>query len=150
MTNFMPQGRFRKLAGSVSNPQMGGLRLVLALVSEAGTADSPTHKAMDKKWVNIKQEVKGWKTMPMDFKLGNLKTTAVQSDVWVVNALVKKADGTVDAVGLDTAVKKLTVLAKAEQAAIHMTEELLAEVPALKDLLQKLAIENGINVYLYT
>jgi hypothetical protein len=146
---FAVQGRTKLIKSSILMPEMGGLRLVLVPASETGKPDSELYNLLDKKWKSAKAELKGWNQYHVDFKMGNLHTTAVNSDIWLVHALFLKEDGTVDEKALTTCLTKLLKMAQEEKASIHVSTLLADTLPNLAEMMQTAFLEKGVSVYFY-
>jgi hypothetical protein len=146
---FAVQGRTKLINGTILMPEMGGLRLILVPASENGKPDTEMYNLLDKKWKVAKAELKGWNQYHVDFKLGNLHTTAVNSDIWLIHALFLKADGTVDDKAFASCLTKLEKMSKDEKASVHVSVGVAETVPNLQELMQKALVEKGVSVYYY-
>lgn len=149
VNKFSTQGKTKVVKGTILTPEMAGLRMILTAAPESGKPEDELYQLLDKKWKNAKAEFKGWYQHHVNFKLGNIHETAVQSDTWIVHLLFVKKDGTVDAKALDTCLKKLAEKAKFERASVHVAKVLTETYPTLEALLQTALIEKGITVYYY-
>jgi len=147
MTKFNPKGKFRNIKGTVANPENSGLRLILNPIDTDVKLDTFLCKVLTKKWGKVRTEAKTWYANRTNFKLGEIQSLLVQSDVWVVNILVLDKNG-LDTKAFENAIKKVGALAKYESATVHITEDMFGttgfEAAATKEL-----IESGINVYVY-
>mgnify|MGYP001559346668 CR=1 FL=1 len=94
-------------------------------------------------------ELTGWYSNHIDFKLGSLHTTAVQSDVWLVHALCIDKTGKVDAKAVTACVKKIAVMARYERASVHVSTLVTDEMPEVMDMMNVEMIEKGTSVYFY-
>lgn len=148
MNKFMQKGKFRTAQGEITVPENSGLRLVLNPVDLSMKLVLPMNKQLTSKWAKPRESAKSWMASREKFVLGEVQSVAVQSDVWVMNMLVLDAEGALNKDALASAVKKVVATAKAEQASLHVNQNVL-EMGELKSLLQTEAIENGVNVYLY-
>ena len=148
MKKFVIPGKVRQVKATILAPENAGLRLILNACSVNGKFETPLDNILTKKWARVKQSYKEWYATQHNFKPGLLNTTAVSSDTWVVNMLVKDKDDQVSLDALKQAVKKLSEMAKYERASLHTSTLLIAEVPQLQELLLQLA-EDGINCYFY-
>lgn len=150
VTKFNTKGKIKVISGSVLNPEMAGLRFVLNAVNTAGKTDSKLEDLIDKKWKKVKAEVRGWFVNKTGaYKLGAVNTTAVQSDVWVVNMLCKDDKAAMSADGLKTCLSEVAKMAKTEQASVHISNLLLQEMPDGQNLINKYFVDNGLLVCLY-
>lgn len=149
MNKFVTPGKTKVVEGSILTPQYAGLRLILNFSNLAGKTDSPMFNIFDKKWRKIKEENKGWYAIRNNFKLGELLTTAVQSDTWVVNCLCQDEQGKISESALNTCIKKIHAMALNEKASIHVSNLLLEECPELSSLLNEKLVTEGINVSYY-
>lgn len=146
---FLTNGKTKLVKGSILNPELGNLRLIFVPCSETGQPASKLHHVLDTKWKQAKAELKGWYASNVNFKLGSIHTTAVQSDTWLVHALCTDKDGNTSEKALQSCVKKLSDLAKYEKGSVHVSMLTVDENPALANLLLTECIEKGISVYFY-
>lgn len=146
---FTPPGKSKIIQGTIISPQSSDLKLVLAVCSLNGKPDSELYKLFDRKWKIASAELKGWHQHHVDFKLGNVKTISVQSDVWISNALCLSAEGVLDEVALAKCIKKIGEVAKYEKGSVHVSSLLTTAIPQLPALLMEYCIENGVSVSLY-
>ena len=146
---LLTHGKTKTVKGTILLPELASLRLILTPCSQAGKPDSKLHTILNKKWRTVAADLKGWCAHNVDFKLGNLRQTAVQSDVWVIHALYLDKEGKVDEKALESCVKKLADLAKYEKGSVHVSTLLTEENPKLVELLQKLCLEKGTPVFFY-
>lgn len=149
MNKFMTPGKIKQVNATILAPENAGLRLILNACGQQGKFDSSLDNVLTKKWAKVKQDYKEWYATQHNFKLGWLNQTAVASDTWVVNMLVKDKDGNVNEAALNLAMKKLVELAKYEHASLHVSSLLLTELPDLLPLLTSQLAGNGVNVYCY-
>lgn len=149
---FQSQGKTKLVHGSILMPEMAGLRFVLNMANMAGKTEGGLYPLFDKKWVKVKQEVRGWYTNKTGaYKLGTgaLHTTATQSDVWVISLLCEDEKSKVDVVALEACLKELCKMAKFEKASVHISTLLTNSVPELSALCKTQLLEQGVNVYFY-
>lgn len=149
MNRFITPGKFKQLNASILAPENAGLRIILNPCGQNGKFDSSLDAILAKRWSKVRENYKEWYANQHDFKMGFLNSAAVASDTWVVNMLVKNKEDKVDDKALQLAIKKVGELAKYEKASVHVSDITVEEMPAIKDLLQKLLSEEGVNVYFY-
>ncbi len=150
VNKFQAAGKTKTVKGTILNPEMSGLRFILNFVNMAGKAEGPLYPIFDKKWVRVKQDVKGWyATKTGAYKLGAINSTATQSDVWVVNCLCQDAQLKVDEAGLQKCLKEVYKLAREERASIHISNLLAPMCPSLTTLVASELISKGLTVYFY-
>lgn len=155
MTNeenrFKVQGRTKVIQGSIIAPENGGLRLVLSVTNLAGKPDNnPLYPVFEKKWKKVREEARGWyATKTGAYKLGATRTTAVQSDVWVMHLLCQGEDQVTDVKALETCLKDVAKTAKSERCTVHVSSLLTAAVPEMVELLKTQLVEQGVSVYFY-
>lgn len=147
--SFVTQGKTKVVQGSILSPELGNLRLVVVPCSETGKPDTELHALLNRKWRPVTAELKGWYSNHVNFKLGNIQSTAVQSDTWCVHTLCFNKEGELDEKALAVCVKKLADLAKYEKASLHVSTLTVASVPTLPDLLKAECLDKGIPVYYY-
>lgn len=147
-TSFTKKGTLKQVQGNVLAPQSGGLAFVISPVALSGKPEHPVMSLFDKRWASVKKEYKGWYSERVGFKMGELKTTAVQSDAWVLQCIYQDASNKFDEKGLTSCIEKLIKLAKYEKASIHLDKRVLEETPEWKDHL-KTFVDSGVSVYLY-
>lgn len=150
MNKFQPPGKTKLVHGSILMPEMAGLRFVLNVANMAGKTEGGLYPLFDKKWVKVKQEVRGWYTNKTGaYKLGATHTVATQSDVWVVSCLCQDDKLKVDVVALETCLKEVCKMAKYEHASVHVAAALTASIPELQSLLLKHVVTEGVSVLFY-
>ena len=146
---FVTHGKTKLVQGTILTPELGNLRLILVPSSEKGDGGSDLYNLLSRKWKQARAELKGWYSNHIDFKLGNIQSTAVQSDTWVVHCLFEDKNGKVNEKALASCVKKLADLAKYEKASVHVSTLTTSALPQLSPLLVTNMIEKGITVYFY-
>lgn len=146
---FAAQGRTKLITGTILMPELAGLRLIMVPCSEAGKPDTDLHKLLDRKWQTISKDLKGWYSHHMDFKLGSISTSAVQSDTWAVHCLCFDKSGTLNEAALVSCMKKISALALSEKASVHIAATLLDVMPSLQDLVAPWLLEKGVHAYFY-
>ena len=149
MNKFVPKGKSKIVTGSILTPEYAGLRLIINFVNLSGKADSAMTELLDKKWKKIKEEVKGWHATRVNFKLGQVNTIAVQSDVWVINCLCQDENLKIDSKAIEGCIKKISEMALNEKASVHVSNILVNEYPDIVKLLTEKLLDNGINVSYY-
>ena len=150
MSMFKTKGRCKTINGSVLNPENSGLRFVLLPNSIDGkTDDNVLLPVLDKRWSQIKSEMKSWYANKTgEYKYGAIKTQSVLSDTWITHMLCQ--EGTkVDLVGLEACLVKVSKLALYERASVHIAKELVDAIPELKVLAMKLFVDEGVSTYFY-
>ncbi len=146
---FVTSGKTKLVQGSILMPELGNLRLLVVPSSMTGKPEGGLYTLLEKKWKTAKAEFKGWYAQQMDFKLGSIRTTAVQSDTWLVHCLCVDVKGKVDEKALKACVTKLAAMAKYERASVHVSTLVTDQMPEIMDLLNVEMIEKGTSVYFY-
>jgi hypothetical protein len=146
---FLTNGKTKLVKGSILNPELGNLRLIFVPCSQSGLPNTRLHHLLETKWKQTNVELKGWRASNINFKLGSIQTTAVQSDTWIVHALCMNDNNETDEKALATCVKKLSDLAKYEKGSVHVSMLTVEENPTIGDLFLTKCIENGVSVYFY-
>jgi hypothetical protein len=152
---FQPKGRVKVVQGSILFPQDGGLRFILNVANMAGKTEGPMYLLFNKKWAQVKPEVRGWfnqKTGAYSLdekKAAHLLETLVQSDVWVVSCLCQDEKLRTNVDALTKCLKEVAKRAKSEKASLSVSTFLTEEIPELPELLTKLVVDQGINVAFY-
>jgi hypothetical protein len=149
VNRFLQPGKERLVKASALTPINSGLKLLVNVCAQNGNYDQPFDKELTKKWSKAKEDYRRAYVSNTGFKLGSLVDTAVASDCWIINMVVKTKDGALDEKGLELAVKNLAKLAKAEQASVHFAVEVLDTTPGLKELVLTEVVANGTNLYVY-
>jgi hypothetical protein len=150
MSKFGVQGKIKTVQGNFIAPIHSGLRLIVNFAGLNGKYDHPTDQAIGKIWRAATSDYRSWFVSQQKFKLGEMKETVVASDIFIVNLLVRDAEGKLNMEGLEVAVKKLAVFAKYEKGSLHFDESLLQEAPTFQALLEEHILSAGVNVYVYT
>lgn len=146
---FFTHGKTKLVKGTILTPELGNLRLVLVPCNEKGDGKSELYDLLNRKWKQARAELKGWYSNHIDFKLGNIQSTAVQSDTWVVHCLFEDKNGKVNDKALASCVKKVADVAKFEKASVHVSTLITEKLPQLSPLLVSELVEKGISVYFY-
>lgn len=151
VNKFQTLASSKVIQGSILSPHNAGLRFVLSVNNLAGKPEgNPLLPLFDKKWKKVREESRGWyATKTGEYKLGAVSTTAVQSDVWVVNMLCQDENLTLNKKGLEDCLKSVVKLAKYEKATIHVSNVLINSIPELTEMLSVQLLKNGVSVYLY-
>ena len=147
---FVTKGKLSVIKGSILTPHNAGLRFVLNIDNLAGKPEGAWYGVFNKKWGKVREETRGWwATKTGAFKIGAVKTTPVQSDVWAVHMLCQDEKFKTSVEGLEVCLKEVCKMAKYERASVHISSLLTDAVPELKDLAVKHFIDNGVSVSFY-
>jgi len=151
---FQQPGRVKVIQGSILAPENAGLRFVLNVHNMKGQAEGPLYPLFEKKWKQVKADVKGWYNTRTGlghhpYKLGSINTTATQSDTWVVHLLCQDEELNTNSAALSNCLKEVCKMAKYERATVHVSTLLTAVVPELVDALNTELVEQGISVCFY-
>lgn len=149
---FQPKGRVKVVKGaSILYPQDGGLHFILNIANTAGKTESPLYPLLDRKWKQVKSEVRGSYTNKTGkYVLGSIASnTAVQSDIWVISMLCQDDKLQTDAVALEKCLKEICKMAKYEKAGIHVSTLLTEAIPELTELLNTQLVNQGVSVSFY-
>lgn len=147
---FMTLGKAKSVNGSILLPETSGLAFILNIANLAGKTEGGLYPTFDKKWVKVKQEVRGWyATKTGAYKLGAVNTIAVQSNVWVINLLCQNDNLVTDTTSLSKALKEVCKMAIYEHSSVHVSHLLTDSIPELSNLLKTELLDKGVNVYLY-
>ncbi len=149
VNRFAKAGMVKNCAGSVLTPQNSGLKMILAVVSQTGEYESPFFNMITKRFSKVKADYREAFVTQQGLKLGNVNTSAITSESWIMTAVCLDKKNKLDKKALEDCIKKLVSVAKYEQASLHLSTLLLQEMPALKKLLPATALANGVNVYVY-
>ncbi len=147
---FQVKGKVKVIKGSILSPESAGLRFVLSVDNLDGKTDSAWFLLFDKKWRKVKEESKGWyATKTGARKLGSVKTTSLQSDVWAIHLLCQDEKKVINLASLEQCLKETCKMAKYEKSTVHISSLLTDAIPELKDLAIKHFAENGVSTYFY-
>lgn len=145
----MPKGKSKLVKGTLLLPELANLCMIAVPCSVDVKKTNEVQDLLDKKWKNVKAELKGWSGAFSGFKLGEINSVQTQSDVAVVHMLCFDKDGNLDDKALESCMKKLLDMAKFEKASVHMSVKSLAEVARLDELVMTWLLDQGINTYFY-
>jgi hypothetical protein len=146
---FMPQGKSKLVKGTLLLPELANLCMIAVPCSMNVKAEDEVQQLLDKKWKQVRAELKGWSGAFTGFKLGEIHSLQVQSDVAVVHLLCFDKDGKLDEKALESCMKKLCELAKFEKGSVHMAVKSIQDIPRLDELVMTHLLENGVNAYFY-
>lgn len=146
MNKFNKVGTCKNLPGTVLNPEGSGLRFVLTTADMNGQVEGELPLLLKKKWTQTSNTAKTWFVNRVNYKLGSIDITAVQSDVWVMHMLCL-INGVVDNHAVNNCLKKVADKAILEQASIHISNLLLERMPNMP--IKEMFLDRGINVYVY-
>lgn len=148
---FTPMGKMATApqGSSILAPINSGTRMIVNFVSQGPKFDQKLDKMLERVWRRVREDYFGWSGDFRTFKLGAIKDTLVASDIMILSLLVRDKEGIIDAAALEKALQNLAAFAKVEKGSIHISELLIQEVPALKDLVKKYIAENSIHCYFY-
>jgi hypothetical protein len=146
---FVTQGKTRLVNSTIISPEMGNLRLIFTPCGKQGKPDTALHAVLNKKWRTVAAELKGWHAQNFTFKMGNVHSTAVQSDTWVLHALCYNEKGVLDEKALESCVKAAAALAKSDGGSLHVSTLSVEQMPQLADYLSKYVIDRGLACYFY-
>lgn len=143
------QGKLKEVTGSVLSTQNSGLRFIINATNKKCNLEYDLIKDFDKKWKNVRGDLKTWFNNPANHKLGNIRELAVQSDTWIVHMLCQDENLKTDEKALKECLKKVAELARYEQASVHLSHKTVEQVPELKNLVEEFILNKNISVYVY-
>ena len=149
---FTPSGKMQDVSGvSIISPMNSGTRIIVNFVSQGPSKfDQPLDKMLERVWRTVRTDYFSWSGDFRTFKMGSVKDTLVASDIMILSLLVRDKEGIVNAEALELGLKNLAAFCKFEKGSVHISELLIQEVPALKELVKKHIAETGIHCYFYT
>jgi hypothetical protein len=146
---FTKTGSVKKITGSILLPQMSGLNIIVSLSDINGELVDPQLSVFDKKWAKIRAEIKSWYALrDISYRLGNVKMTPVQSNVWICHTLC--FNKTIDETALDKCAKEIAKQAAFESASVHVDSSVVALVPNIVSVLEKHCIPSGVSICVYS
>jgi len=152
---FQVSGRVKVVQSSILFPQDGGLRFILNVANTAGKTEGPMYSVFNKKWAQVKTEVRGWYAQKTgQYSLDEKKPAALlevptQSDTWVVSMLVQDDKLNTDHKALEKCLKEVCKRAKTEKASVAVSTLLTEAIPELPELLNKYLVDQGVSVAFY-
>ncbi len=150
VTRFIMPGKVKTINASVTLPENAGLRFILNPCSINGKWESKLQKVLSKRWKKPQEEFKTWAANTTNFKLGQIQSVSVQSDVWVINIICLNKEGKLDQKGFADCLKNSMKLVKSEKASVHVSS-LTGEFHENNlDIYAKDFSTNGIHTYFYT
>lgn len=148
-SKFMTPGKVKTINGSITIPENAGLRFILNPCSLSGKWDSKLQKLISKKWMKPQLEYKSWHANTFNFKLGQIQTVAVQSDIWIVNFLTIDKDGKFDQKAFDTSLKAILKAGKDDKASMHVST-LTSEIHNINlTKYSEVFSPQGVHIYFY-
>lgn len=150
MNKFMKPGQVKEISGSVTKPEGARLALVFTPCSTTGTYKSDVYDKIVNRWAKVKLDYRAKFVNRENFKLGEIITSAVNSDIWVCQAICLNDKGKLDKEALEICIKKIISLANYEHAFVHLSQLTFKSFPAIKKLMPNLVSEAGLNLYCYS
>lgn len=148
MNKFVTPGKFRQATSVITAPDNSGLRFVLNPIDASSKLATPVNEILTKRWKEAKTQAKSWASNIATYKMGEVQTVAVQSDVWVVNMLILDADCKVDEVALEKSLKKIAAMAKYERATVHASD-MLMDIPSFGTHCKTHLLDEGLSLWVY-
>lgn len=150
MNKFVIPGKVKEVTGSVTAPEHARLAIVFIPVPTSGEYSSDFYDKIVARWSKVKQDYREKFVNRENFKLGEMITTAVASDIWVVQGICLNEKNKVDKTALEACVKKLISMSKYETAFVHTSQLVFKAFPAVKKALVELVPPEGLNLYAYS
>jgi len=144
------KGKLKENKENVLQPENAGLAFILNVCDknpDSFKTENDLSKLISTRWNSVKTDLKLWATDLSKFKLGNTRTTLVQSTAWVVT-FVGLESGKENTNAVKTAFNEIVNQAKYEGASVHISAKLFEVVPSAKEMLN-LFLDKGVNVVLY-
>lgn len=142
-----------KLCGNLLlETETSALKIVLNVCNVSSDKFKPkqyrTAALLNNRWKKVAELDRSF-SYTRNFKLGEVNTSAVQSDVWVVS-MVCQEEGKTSLDHLKTCLKKVADMAKYERGYVHVSHLLFEDVPELtNDLLKEFFVDKNVNVFVY-
>lgn len=149
MKKFTVPGRVKNVVGQITAPENTRLSLIFTVRSVSDKHEYETNNKLITRWSKVKQDYRERFVNREKFKLGELITTPVASDIWIVQALCLNERNKLDKSSLEACVKKTIEMALYEKAFIHVDQAVLNDFPAINKLLLAMVPPEGLNLYIY-
>src|SRR5690606_34630290 len=107
MNKFMIPGKVKEVTGSVLVPEHARLALIFVPCSVSGEYKADVYDKITARWGRVRQDYRERFVNREKFKLGEIITTAVVSDIWVCQGLCLNAKDKLDKVAFEDCMKKL-------------------------------------------
>jgi len=157
--NYGIKGLLKYVEGDATVPIAAGHRMIIHVVNTAGGFGAGFVLAL-KKWPNAELIYRTWYRSQLNFKLGEIKEVAVQSDTSVIHMLAQEGlgpdkdgnpPGRYDAV--EKCLEKVAKLAKQTNASIHCPRFSSGlsglSWPKIEAMIIDKLINQGVNVTVY-
>jgi hypothetical protein len=142
-------GYIKKVTGSYLSPELSSLKLVICPVQKSKTQTLDIFNNVSRRWISVDSKMKEWFVGQRKFELGNIQDIAVQSDTWIVLAMVYDANGNFDKSALKTALVNTTKLAIETKGSIHISDEILNIDDSVLDIFKEAVVNEGVNLTIY-
>lgn len=146
----MQIGRVKEIVGSTVNPEHARLAIIFVPCSTSGTYSSDVYDKISARWTKVQFDYRSRFINRDNFKLGEIITTSVKSDIWVCQAICLNDKGKLDKLAMESCIKKLITLGSYEGGYIHASQLTLKSFPALKKALVASIPQEGLNLYCYS
>ena len=158
--NFGPKGILRYREGDALVPIAAGFRMIIHVCNDIGAFGAGVALAIAKKWPKAQLEYRNWWRSQNNFKLGEIKEVAVQSDTSVVHMIAQhdikpddKGNPPIRYDALASCLEKVAKLAKTNNASIAGPKfgAGLAggDWAKIEEIIKEKLIDKGINVTIY-
>lgn len=150
-SKFATKGKLKEAApdATIVNPENSGLRFIPVLLGAEGKYEGDLPIKLEKIWPRVRTEYRSWFASQSKFKLGEIQSVMLGSDIWAIYMLCLNKNGKVDQPALTACLKKLVELSVYEHASIHLSTETTSQLKKADKLIEQNFIDNGINTYLY-
>lgn len=159
-SRFITPGLLRYKVGDATNPHGGGHKLLIHVCNDIGAWGAGFVMALSKRWAKPQDEYRRWYRSQNKFKLGEIQSVDVQSDIAVINMIAQRdigvgADGTppIRYDALRMCLDKVGELAYQKNSSVHAPRFgcglAKGNWDEIEPLVKELIICRGINVTIY-
>jgi beta-galactosidase GanA len=149
MSIFTKKGSVKTVEGNVINPVMGGLKAILLPISANGKIKDTLGETITKRWSNVSYDVRNWFVTRNNYKMGNVITTFVNSEVQIISMLCRDDKDQYSEKDLETCFKFVSKQVKLSSGTLHVAQSTLTEFPNIQLYIDKHILSNGFNVLVY-
>jgi hypothetical protein len=143
-------GVISNVTGSYVSPVFANVKYIICPIHLGRVQTGDIFKTLSKRWISVGSKLTDWFASQRNFHLGQIMDVMVQTDTFVVLALVADGKNVINKEAYKKALQSIAKLSAEHRGNINISHEIIDSFEGSLDLFKEIVTDNGINLVIYT